>query len=374
MEIRVKILELIWVGSYTMAILSLIIFLFILFLRFLNDKKSFERLKRRRTLRRNLVIHLDEPDTNIKDFIKLQPEDNDILIDILQEISILLNDKRKKNLLKFLTDLGLYDEAVKQLKEKNIKLMLAIKTLSNWPDKKTKSYIIPYLNSSDKLIKITAIDSLAKMEAVELFSDILRILRTLNYISQPILANIFTKFGKKAIPLLVKVSKNRAESIRIRIAALLAISNIQYPDILVKNSKPINILKTSKPHIHKKHPGIIKYLITLIDDPEYEIRANALRVLEKMSDPKIIPAIRKGLEDDSWVVRLRAAYCAKKIHDKKLLKSLEKCLNDGNWLIELRSVEAIHSMNTPEGIKILKTFAKNDSIAGKHAAQLLEQA
>jgi HEAT repeat protein len=349
MHVTGNFLQLLWVGSYYLAAVSIIIFLVMIFIRLIADRKNLEKLKRTRTLRHKLMAHLGNPDTDIRSIITLQKGDAAILLSILQELSEALFGKRKETFLKFLVDLGIYDKAVRQLRSRRLpKRLIAIRTLSHWSDRNTKRYLLRFLDSRNILIQATVIDTLARMKSIELLPRIISIAQKLENLSQPMLTDIFTKFGVEAAPVYVELAGRKDMPLRLRIAAILALGNLM-------------------------PPRLADMLMPLMEDQEYEIRANLLRIFEKVRDPAIIPAIQMGLADDSWIVRLRATYCAKQMPSETYLGLLEHCLHDSHWLVEQRAIEALHAIRNPEAMGILESLSKEHSVAGRHATMLLQQ-
>ena len=75
---------------------------------------------------------------------------------------------------------------------------------------------------------------------------------------------------------------------------------------------------------------------------------------------KKIESLIKQLKDRSWLVRAKAAISLGRIGERATVPVLIKALSDENFLVRHHAADALKQINTPEAVKAVVAWEKNN--------------
>jgi HEAT repeat protein len=105
-------------------------------------------------------------------------------------------------------------------------------------------------------------------------------------------------------------------------------------------------------------------------DPDKEVRSEALRSLANLEHPDALSAVSHALQDKAWEVRVQAATAAGRAGFTSLIPALSRMLDDEVWWVQLRSAEALMTLGQA-GIARLRELAADGASRSAQAAQLV---
>jgi HEAT repeat protein len=90
-------------------------------------------------------------------------------------------------------------------------------------------------------------------------------------------------------------------------------------------------------------------------------------------DPRALDAVLAALEDPIWEVRAQAALCASQLGSPVVIPRLESLLQDEHWWVRFHAAEALFRLGE-DGLKSLRRAARGVSTrAAEIAAGLLRE-
>lgn len=89
------------------------------------------------------------------------------------------------------------------------------------------------------------------------------------------------------------------------------------------------------------------------DDPDLEVRIQAVKALASFPDDRAIEALRSRLEDPAWEVRAQAAKGLGQLGSERARDDLARALGDENWWVRLRAGVALRQIG-PSGVALLE--------------------
>jgi HEAT repeat protein len=115
---------------------------------------------------------------------------------------------------------------------------------------------------------------------------------------------------------------------------------------------------------------IIDASLKALNDPVWEVRNQAARLLGNLQNNRSIEPLLKTLSDDNWSVR-QSAEEALQNFGVKVVPTLIEALKSGDWVVRLRVARALGEIGDPRAIEPLK---KAITVETKHPeAQLMQQ-
>lgn len=90
------------------------------------------------------------------------------------------------------------------------------------------------------------------------------------------------------------------------------------------------------------------------------LRLAVVQALSVLVDPRALDAIQAALEDPIWEVRAQAVLCASQLGSSALIPRLEKLLQDEHWWVRFHAAEALFKLGEA-GMKALHQAARGAS-------------
>jgi HEAT repeat protein len=114
--------------------------------------------------------------------------------------------------------------------------------------------------------------------------------------------------------------------------------------------------------------AMVEPIARLLNDPSPEVRAKALRALTDLGYPDAGPRALRALADPAWWVRTQAAICVGRVGFLPALPLLAELLADRQWWVRFRAAEALYALGD-KGRALLKAAAE---ATGGRAARVSE--
>jgi hypothetical protein len=109
--------------------------------------------------------------------------------------------------------------------------------------------------------------------------------------------------------------------------------------------------------------AVVDQVVFALDDPDPEVREDALEALESIDDPAVNAALSKALNDENPDVREAAMDVLAELESPNTLASLEQALSYGDEDMRESALEILEEMSDPKAIDIIiETGLLNDNI------------
>jgi HEAT repeat protein len=119
---------------------------------------------------------------------------------------------------------------------------------------------------------------------------------------------------------------------------------------------------------HSGDGAMVEPISRLLNDSSPEVRAKALRALTDLGYPEAGPRALRALADPAWWVRTQAAICVGRVGFLPALPLLAELLADKQWWVRFRAAEALYALGE-KGRALLKAAAE---ATGGRAARVSE--
>jgi hypothetical protein len=109
--------------------------------------------------------------------------------------------------------------------------------------------------------------------------------------------------------------------------------------------------------------AVVDQVVSALDDPDPDVREDALEALESIDDPAVNAALSKALNDENPDVREAAMDVLAELETPNTLASLEQALTYGDEDMRESALEILEEISDPKAIDIIiETGLLNDDI------------
>jgi HEAT repeat protein len=124
-------------------------------------------------------------------------------------------------------------------------------------------------------------------------------------------------------------------------------------------------------------PSLVDQLLAALSEQRSPLRINAVQMLSRSEDFRVVPPVVQRLKDDSdALVRVQAALALGRLKDRSAINPLQMALrNDNDWTVRRAAAEALKSFTSDEVVQSLLD-ALNDqteAVASEAATSLQEK-
>jgi HEAT repeat protein len=109
-----------------------------------------------------------------------------------------------------------------------------------------------------------------------------------------------------------------------------------------------------------KSADVFPHLITLLKDPDPDIRSAAIQILGVKAHPKSLNNLVKHLKDPSPAVRVHTAEALGHFSDVRLVPYLVSLLKDDDEQLVISAARSLGSIGSPESVGPLTQLTKDD--------------
>lgn len=105
---------------------------------------------------------------------------------------------------------------------------------------------------------------------------------------------------------------------------------------------------------HSRAGRLLDPILERADDPDLEVRIQAVKALASFPEARAVEALRTRLEDPAWEVRAQAAKGLGQLHAERAREDLARALSDESWWVRLRAGVALRQIG-PSGTELLES-------------------
>ncbi|WP_301102270.1 HEAT repeat domain-containing protein [Propionivibrio sp.] len=319
-------LALIWLGSQTLACISVVMATALIVRHAINERRAARRKARKAATAATMQAML----TAMRDARAVTPMDIDLSIAVEIAIEWLrnLSGKQAEDITTMLRALGCEAYLSRALPKagKGEKILLLI-YCSHDTTAPTLQHLVDHCTDPDPDIQIVCLRGLAKRGACDALAEALKRLDLSSMKSTLVLADIFMKLGDEGNAFLIDLMGDAHASTEIRTAAIMALG-------------------------HNRTLDAVSPLIALCRMPDIhgDIRAQALNALGYIGDHRAETVILEGLDDAEIAMRVNAVRAASRLKCHSFIPKLAVLLDDPAWWVRFRAAQALNKIEGVGGV------------------------
>lgn len=115
-------------------------------------------------------------------------------------------------------------------------------------------------------------------------------------------------------------------------------------------------------------PDVFPHLVSLLKDPDPDIRSVAVQILGVKAHPKSLNGLVRHLKDPAPAVRVHTAEALGHFKDARLVPYLSAVLNDQDEQLVVAAVNSLAAINLPEAVPPLLPLCKDSRAVVRQAA------
>ena len=162
---------------------------------------------------------------------------------------------------------------------------------------------------------------------------------------------------------LVELLNDSEEDVRLAAAlALDRLDSFQDIDQIIRGIESNNRAQRVKSIFamgYIKSSAVFPHLVSLLKDPDPDIRSAAVQVLGKKAHPKSLNSLVKHLKDPSPAVRVHTAEALGNFRDERLVPYLSSLLSDQDEQLVISAAKALGSIGASGCVEPLTTLTKD---------------
>lgn len=354
----------------TLAILSVVVV-----------RQSFRnRRTRRDALRRQSLMalaleYIEEPEFLPAFKAQLKPEDQRLLVELFAELLPKVRGDYAEKVVHLMREMGLRDRCLRQLHSpKWWKRADAAAVLGWFKEPQVVTALERALDDPRVEVRLEAARALAQLKAVQSVAGLVARLAVVDATHSLGVQEIFRSLGPGAVTELMGVLDSDVPE-HVKILAADALGHIgdprAVPALLKLFHQPVRSGDTI--HEHKARRGRAYADRSQPTNASVALRLAVVKALSVLVDPRALDAILAALEDPIWEVRAQAAHCASQLGSPAVIPRLEGLLNDEHWWVRFHAAEALFKLGEAGVQSLLKTARGTTTRAADIAGGLLRE-
>lgn len=341
-------LETVWQVTLVLLVISSSIFILLLAVRSFSDARETQRMQRQKAMETAFIIHLSTPLKHLSATLVGRKNDYPILLDAALRLLRIQRGDAQVQLLKALTETGIYPWLLQQLKSAApARRIKAIELLTYWPTDEVAQYFLRALKDGNAAVELAALEGLAQIGDTRFHADIVGFVIAHPQLKENLIYDVFVRCGASLAPALVQLLQNEDIHRPVRLAAMLVLGENASESFVKDNIQP------------------------LCRDADARVRATACLVCNKTGLVLPMELLKQVTVDEDWRVRQQAAALLARIEPAPVEKMV-RLLSDENWLVALSVANALHTLGDT-GRRMLGMLARTNSLAGQRARQFLQE-
>ncbi len=319
-----------------------------------SKRKSLEA-RRKKHLMAVALEYMEEPETLPAFKAQLKASDKKLLIRVFIELLPKLKGDYASLVVNLMRELGILDRGIKELSSpKWWKRAEACSALGYFDDPTVISALENALDDPIVSVRLEAARSLSKLNAVQSVAGLVARLAMVDPSHSLGVTQIFRSLGSRAVLELVAVlDSDVSDNVKVLAAdALGYIGDSRVLPSLLRHfdSSDIGDVQSGGTHFISRgrgfsaNPQPIRRSITL--------QMTLMQALTRLGDEAGARAIERAMDDPVWEMRAQAAQCIGQMSWRHAIPKLERLLHDNHWWVRYHAAEALFRL----GVRGRKTL------------------
>ena len=304
--------------------------------------------------------YLEEPEFLPALKAQLKPADRDLLLKIFAELLPKVRGEYAGRVVTLMRELGLRDQCLRQIQHGAFwKRAEAGALLGAFDEPPVVKALEQLLDDPHIDVRVEAARSLARLGAVRSVGWLLDKLAVGTETNSLAVTEMFRTLGRDAVPELIAVLEGSGREV-VKLLAVDALSHIgdlrAVPALLklcvartvpassaaaprtVAEDDPTTLVMEAN-RAMRRSTGLPRRRRSR--DPSTALRVAVVQALSVLDDPRALPAVLSALDDPAWEVRAQAAACAGKLGSGEAVPRLERLLRDEQWWVRFHAAESL---------------------------------
>lgn len=342
-------LSFLWTITNSLIVGSVLALSIIFVRRVIEDKQEEKNVHIRDKLSRFINVVANSPvKFEISDLPKLSSKERPLVVSVALDALRSQEGNGLKDIIELLT---LWDTPSFLIDNINTKrkgrVVQYLTLLSYFSGQREQAVLEEYAKDDDIYVQIAALSGLARQgvsfDRIELILDTLVHAKQTNSL---LLTEVLSKFKEEARPTIERLAKE-AETVEVRSACIMTLGEKHYLDS-------------------------VEFLITLLHDPNPNIKARISTALGLIGDRRAGGALIDCLSHNNLGVRVQAIHALGRIGYSEAMPDLIKGLEDSSWWARYRTAEALYNMGD-KGIALLKALSFHKNLTGETCTHYLAE-
>ena len=345
-------------------------------------RQSFRNRRTRRDARRRELLmalaleYIEEPQFLPAFKAQLKPEDQRLLVQLFADLLPKVRGDYADKVVHLMREMGLRDRCLTQLGSRKWWKRADAAALLGWFNEPQVIVALERtLDDSQVEVRLEAARALTQLKAVKSVAGLVARLAVVDATHSLGVKEIFRSLGPGAVPELMAVLDSEVPE-HVKLLAADALGHIGDP-----RAVPALLKLFSSPtqpggdtiHEHKARRGRAFTERGQPVNAPVALRLAVVQALSVLVDPRALDAILAALEDPIWEVRAQAAHCASQLGSPAVIPRLESLLHDEHWWVRFHAAEALSKLGEAGVRTLLKAARGSSARAADIASGLLRE-
>jgi len=364
-----------WV-SLVLAGAALVILLGLVALQAIRNRRTRYESTRRESLLKLALEYIEEPQFLPAFKAQLKPDDQRLLVQLFAELLPKVRGDFAEKAVHLMREMGLRDRCLAQLQSRKWwKRADAAAVLGWFAEPQVIAGLEHALDDPEVEVRLEAARALTRLKAVKSVAGLVARLAVVDATHSLGVKEIFRSLGAGAVTELMGVLESDVPE-QVKTLAADALGHIgdpravpallrlfQQPGSPDGDSVRLHKARRGRPFTERSQPA----------NASVALRLAAVQALSVLVDPRALDAVLAALEDPVWEVRAQAAHCASQLGSPAVIPRLESLLQDEHWWVRFHAAEALFRLGEL-GRQSLRRAARGVSTrAAEIAAGLLRE-
>jgi len=354
----------------TLAILSVVVVR-----QSFRNRRTKRDAARRQSLMALALEYIEEPEFLPAFKAQLKPEDQRLLVELFAELLPKVRGDYAEKVVHLMREMGLRDRCLRQLHSPRWwKRADAAAVLGWFQEPQVIAALERALDDPQVEVRLESARALARLKAVQSVAGLVARLAVVDATHSLGVQEIFRSLGPGAVTGLMGVLDSDVPE-QVKMLAADALGHIGDPRAVPALLKLFHTPGRSGDtiHEHKARRGRAYADRSQPANASVALRLAVVKALSVLVDPRALDAILAALEDPIWEVRAQAAHCASQLGSPAVIPRLEGLLNDEHWWVRFHAAEALFKLGEAGVQTLLKAARSTSARAADIAGGLLRE-
>jgi len=350
-----------WI-SLALAGATLVILLGIVVQQAVRNRRTRREAARRESLMALALEYIEEPEFLPAFKAQLQPEDQRLLVQLFADLLPKVRGDYADQVVHLMREMGLRDRCLALLHSRKWwKRADAAAVLGWFGEPQVIGALEHALDDPQVEVRLEAARALTRLKAIKSVAGLVARLAVVDATHSLGVQEIFRSLGPGAVTELIGVLDSEVPE-HVKLLAADALGHIgdprAVPALLKLFETPGRTGDTI--HEHKARRGRAYADRSQPANASVALRLAVVQALSVLVDPRALDAILAALEDPIWEVRAQAAHCASQLGSPAVIPRLEGLLSDEHWWVRFHAAEALFKLGEA-GLQALRKAARGAS-------------